>query len=130
MSESHETQLVHLWHESEKISLTFLEPLEGDICKMVSANTKVFFMTTTNQVYVGKLDNVENAPFSLTLTKFTLCATDIAVNSQYLFLVTTQGNVQKVDLESLNVISTIDLDETTKCCEHEYVWFDNFYQKN
>ena len=110
MCQNNENQIVHLWHGAEKISVTFIEHLEGDICKIANIKNKVFVLTTMKNVYYGEFDSD-----TITFKKTDFFAIDIAANSKNLYIVNNLGHVNIVD-SNLKIVNTITLrDECENC---------------
>lgn len=116
MSKNNEECTIKLWQGTDKLSFNFIENIDGHVCKIVYTRKKLFLLTTTNNLYFGELDNLENE--SLCIKKTEICAHDIAANSDYLFVVNNEGHVQKIDPASFSIITTIVLSEKVKQCKY------------
>ncbi|XP_058791668.1 alsin [Phymastichus coffea] len=116
---------MHLWRGPDKLCLNAAavdQQLDGPLAKLVTVGDRIFLMTTTCSLYHGEVVTAsEGADSSLTLLsliKSQLSAVDVAANSQYLFVVTTDGCVHKINPQDLNIIDSIVIREDIKYCNH------------
>lgn len=107
---------VHLWRGSVKVELFFEDELDAVPVKIVNIDDRVFLLTKINSLYFGDFCEVKDN--QLNLKKSQLRANDLAVNSEFVFIVSRNGLVQKIDPHNLNVIDEIVLKEDVKYCSH------------
>ncbi|XP_067007576.2 alsin [Anabrus simplex] len=111
---------IHLWLGHERISVQYSSPEILDyVVKICSVNDSVFVLTKNKSLYYGKVEQRLDSPF-LCLSKSSVCALDIAINSSKLYFVSGDGNVYKTCPGDFENVEEIVLKEDAKCCIHGF----------
>lgn len=116
---------MYLWKDADKLSFTFSDKPNGIICKLVTVKDHIFVATTTNNLYHGEVllqkEGEEDTSPQVIFKRAQFDVTDVASNSEYLFIINTNGHVLKVNPQDMNVVDTIILKEEIRYCSHGYV---------
>ncbi|XP_066593568.1 alsin [Prorops nasuta] len=115
---------MYMWKGLDKLSFTFGDQPNGIICKMTTVKDHIFIVTTSKNLYHGEVILQENISPMVTFKRVQFDVIDMASNSDYLFIVNTQGHVLKVNPQNLSIVDTIILKEEARCCSHGY-WQEN-----
>lgn len=111
-------QHVFIFHNTDPVSVEFADPPNGAIKKMITIESHIFLLTTSNCVYHGEVEIGENDNYSVIMRKIDVSGVDISTDLKCLFVVYVNGHVGKINPSNLEIVETIFMRDEVKFCSH------------